>query len=81
MLFSYCCLKDTQAKSAEGCVCVRVCVWRFTYVCVYTQHAKIPQPDESYGHLQHSSAQEVSYPPLSQDLYFLSGFGWRSKVL
>lgn len=21
MLFSYCCLKDTQAKSAEACVC------------------------------------------------------------
>lgn len=24
MLFSYCCLKDTQAKSAEVCVCVCV---------------------------------------------------------
>lgn len=46
-----------------------------TYIYVYTQQAKIPQPDGSWsGHLQLSSAQEVSYPFLSQDLYFRSVF-------
>lgn len=50
-------------------------------MCVYTLHAKIPEPDESFGHLRLSPAQEVSYPLLLRDLYFLSASRLASHLL
>ena len=48
-------------------------------MCLYTTSQESTARRTQAGHLQRSSAQEVSYPPLSQDLHFL--FGWVSKVL